>query len=286
MKSLSAPILTALEGDELTFCTCAKITTTQSPQVVTGFTSLDVDLTISGVTYSSMEGYGHTDFQYSTGLAIDNLDLAGLLASAGITDADIQAGVYDYAEINFFMVNYESTSQIIPLSSGHVGEIKTAEAFMAEVRSLAQLMSQTIGNKITADCRHDLGDTNCGVALAGFTSTGTITSQSGDRVNFADTSRTESSTYFKYGLLTWTSGNNAGYSMEVKTYTLGGSPQAGSFELFLPMPYDIQVGDGYSVYAGCDKFKATCKNVFNNLVNFGGFPHCPTQNAIAKPGGQ
>ena len=328
-----------------------------------------------------------------------------------------------------FQTNWADTSQIIPLKYGHLGEVRTNDAFLAEFRSLSQLLSQTIGSVITADCRAELGDSDCGVQVGdqptlfrywrlyttanngdAFTqvfdfqgasitggdnvfSGGTPISSTGanperafdssittswgttggdmpnyigydfgdgngvslaeirlicnsaavieqrapkdfsvqhsddgvtwttassftgetswgngeirtfavaevitsspyrvtgsvvsvtDRSKFTDTARTEADDYFKYGLLTWTSGLNNGYSMEVKNYTLS----TGEFELFEPMPYAIAVADTYSVYAGCDKFFSTCKDKFSNVVNFRGEPHVPTQDQISTFGGQ
>lgn len=42
--------------------------------------------------------------------------------------------------------------------------------------------------------------------------------------------------------------------------------------------YSLAVGDDVKVFAGCDHLKTTCKNKFNNLNNFGGFPYIPTVN--------
>lgn len=69
------------------------------------------------------------------------------------------------------------------------------------------------------------------------------------------------------GVLTWTTGNNAGLSYPVK------GQDATSIELFIPTMANIQPGDNFSVTAGCDKTFETCKLKFSNAVNFGGFPH-------------
>jgi hypothetical protein len=58
-----------------------------------------------------------------------------------------------------------------------------------------------------------------------------------------------------------------------------------------PFPYTPEVGDTYSVYAGCNKTKATCRDKFDNVVNptsggFGGFDFIPGQDEMNKFGGQ
>jgi len=47
------------------------------------------------------------------------------------------------------------------------------------------------------------------------------------------------------------------------------------------MPFDDEVvGKQVIVYAGCDKTPQTCKNKFNNLQNFRGFPYIPVKNPV------
>lgn len=84
--------------------------------------------------------------------------------------------------------------------------------------------------------------------------------------------------YFDNGVITFTSGNNNGLQMEVRSYV------PGQLTLFQPMPYLCQVGDTYSLHAGCDKTNNTCKTRFNNIVNFRGFPFLGGQDQLAQVG--
>ncbi len=76
-----------------------------------------------------------------------------------------------------------------------------------------------------------------------------------------------------------TSGANAGQKCEVKRY------QAPQFTLSEPYAQPIQVGDGYSVIAGCDKRFDTCSGRFLNALNFRGRPHVPGTDRILKTAG-
>ncbi len=111
--------------------------------------------------------------------------------------------------------------------------------------------------------------------LAAYTVTGTLTSVTAAYV-FADAARTELGDYFSHGLLTFTSGANAGLSMEVREYN------AGKFTLFLPMPHAIAIGDAYSAVAGCDKYVDTCIGRFCNALNFRGEPHVPGMDRVLE----
>jgi uncharacterized phage protein (TIGR02218 family) len=86
--------------------------------------------------------------------------------------------------------------------------------------------------------------------------------------------RSEADAWFDYGLLTWQTGANQGISTEIKKFS------SGTFVLWLPAPFNIVVGDQYQLYAGCDKRMRSCSNKFNNISNFGGFPHLPGLDAI------
>lgn len=74
--------------------------------------------------------------------------------------------------------------------------------------------------------------------------------------------------WFNYGLLTWETGNNAGYSIEVKDWV----QSTNTVTIYLPAIYDVQVGDKFRMYAGCNKSDAHCIGKFNNFINFRGEP--------------
>jgi hypothetical protein len=49
------------------------------------------------------------------------------------------------------------------------------------------------------------------------------------------------------------------------------------------MPFEVVVGDAYSLLPGCRKRLAEdCRDKFNNVVNFRGFPHVPGINRLAS----
>lgn len=114
------------------------------------------------------------------------------------------------------------------------------------------------------------------VTIYAMTLTGTVTAVTSKRV-FADSARAEATDHFLGGLLTWTSGNNTGKSMEVKTFD--GTTKY--FDLMLPMFQTIQIGDTFSVYIGCTKDKDTCRDKFGNIHNYRGEPFVPQTAAVA-----
>jgi uncharacterized phage protein (TIGR02218 family) len=274
MKTVSAALKAHLEGTLLTVCTLWKVTRTDG--LVFGFTDHDRDVTYSGVTYLAATGHSPSSIKTTAQLSVDNLEVQAMLSSSTITEADIYAGLWDYAEVLIELANYNDlTMGSMILRKGWLGNIKTGRHnFIAELRGMMQPLQQMIGRIYSPGCDADLGDARCGVVLGNFTVTGNVTT--GGSVNsFIDTVRAEANGYFEGGLVTWTLGDNATYSMEVKK-----SYANGLITLQQAMPNVIAVADEYSMSAGCDKLRATCVSKFSNVVNFRGFPDLPGRDAM------
>jgi len=274
---IGASLLAHYALDTTTLATCWKVTRVDAQ--VFGFTSAAQDLLLSGVTYAAATGFTPTNIETNAALSVDNLEVNSVLDASAVTEADLLAGVWDYATVEIFEVNWaDLTMGVNQLRKGHLGEVRVGRSeFFAELRGLAQALQQEIGRLLMPACPYDLGDASCSVTLASYTVTGTLTAVAGN-ANFTDSARAEATDYFTYGKITWTGGLNDGLSMEVKAFTSGGV-----FELQLPMPYTVAVGDTYSVSAGCNKllklddgsYGGDCKVKFNNVVNFGGFAELP-----------
>lgn len=281
MKTASTALQTHLASEVTTLCTCWKATLKNG--TVYGFTNHDQDIAFESVTYKAAAGFTPSDIQTNSTLAVPGLDVEGVLSADAITEADLVAGRWDFAEITIFLLNWADLTQgSMSLARGKIGEVSLHRSrFVAEMRGLAQAFSTQIGELYSPSCRASLGDTRCKVSMAAYTFTGSVTSVTGRDV-FADSTRTQADAYFAYGELTWTSGANTGLKMEVRTWVNSSK----TFSLFLPMPYDIAVGDAYSVTAGCDRLFGTCQTTFGNAVNFRGEPHVPGMGKLMKFGGQ
>ena len=153
MKTLNPALTTHLAGEVTTLATCWKLT--RRDATVLGFTDHDRDITYSGVTYVAATGFSPSAIANSAALNVDNLDVEGMLSSGSITEADILAGLYDFAQIEIFMLNYNDLTQgILKLRRGWLGEVSlTRQHFTAEGRGLTQLLSQDIGESVSPSCR-------------------------------------------------------------------------------------------------------------------------------------
>lgn len=268
MRTASSNLTAHLASEVTTLAACWKLTLTDG--TVMGFTDHTSDLTISSQLYTASTGFSPTSIETKDKFAVDNLDVAGILDAAAITEADIMAGKYDFAEIEIFMVNVADLTQgIILHRRGWLGEVSLKNGqFIAEVRGLAQKLSQNIVELYSPTCRAVLGDGRCKVNLAGFTASGAVDTVTSRQVFISD-SMTQAAGYFSGGEVEWLTGANAGRRMEIKEFSNT------QFTLVLPMPNNIAAGDTFNAVAGCDKTFETCVAKFNNAVNFRGEPHVP-----------
>ena len=123
MKELSTAMAAHVRGHVTTLATCWKIT--RRDGTVMGFTDHDTDITFESVTYIAASGFTPSAVASSAALNVDDLDVEGMLSAGAITETDLLAGVYDYAEIDVFQVNYaDLTMGTIHLRTGWLGEVQ------------------------------------------------------------------------------------------------------------------------------------------------------------------
>lgn len=93
-----------------------------------------------------------------------------------------------------------------------------------------------------------------------------------DRKVFTATTMAGAGGTFETGLIWWISGANAGLKNQIRTWNSGTQ----QVKLYFRQPYDIQVGDRFIYVRSCQRrFNEDCVTVFQNGINFRGFPHLP-----------
>lgn len=165
-RTVSTALKNHLAQECTTLATCWTVTRRDGLQYY--FTDLDVDITFEGNVYRSMYGYNRTAVSGTAGFKVDELDLTGFFADDSLQASDMRNGLFDFAEVLIFIVNYEDISQgRMILRRGNLGEVEMTPsgAFRAELRGLSQRLSQQIGEKYQAECRADLGDSRCKIPI-------------------------------------------------------------------------------------------------------------------------
>ena len=266
-----------------TLCNLLKITRTDTVEL--GITDLDIDVIYDGLTYRAISGYTPTNYSSNDQLSVNSADVEGLLSSVGVTRDDIRAGLYDGARIDCYVYDYVAETLSKYLAAGYWGEATVNHGsgrYVAEFRSLAHKLQQPIGEVVSPLCLAEFGDSltanRCKLVLATYTTTGAVDSTTDSR-HFVDATLSTVGQY-NGGVVTWTSGLNDGYSMEVKGHAAGGS-----IELFLAMPNSITIADTFSISQGCDKTLATCRDTYDNVINRRAFDYLPGERSLTERAG-
>lgn len=297
MRTLSDAAAAHLAGSVTTLAVCWRVTR-RDGQLILG-TQHDADLVVQTGTYAgtylASAAITGSSVRSTSDMSVDNMEVNGAvpldLTLSDLSPADIEAGLFDDAEVVLFLVDWNDPDdwQIV-LRTGSIGSIsRTSEGqYKTELRGLAQRLTQKIIRTYGSSCDAELGDARCKIDLDVLVVSGTVTAVVNNRefsVAWSGSPQPEAG-YFNGGKLTWLTGDNTNFSMEIKNDASMDSPP-GSVLLFLPMTRDVQVGDTFEARPGCDKSAAMCKGRFSNLVNFQGYgAWVPGPSELVTFGGQ
>lgn len=262
---------------------------TRTDGVVYGFTTLDVPVLCRGVMCYPCDSLMATAAEHSTMLGTaGDMEATGIISDSGISAEDIQAGLFDRATIEVWNQPWDNVNDEIPfrIAAGTLGSVTFGlNQYTFQVRTDAAKLKQTaLLETYTPGCRYQFGnqrDSRCPVDLTTITVSGAVdatvvanSSTMSTRRAFIDSTRAEAPGFFNFGRLTWLTGDNAGYSSEVK------SSDGSTIVLWDTMPNIIQIGDTYDIHPGCDKTKNGHLLYNADMVDFGGFPDVPGQDSI------
>ncbi|MEP5699541.1 MAG: DUF2163 domain-containing protein [Sneathiella sp.] len=279
MKDLSNALENHIQQEVTSFCSGWKIERQDGQTFF--FTDHDQDLVINGDQYISSEGYDRTALKGSSGTDTDELEINGFLRHDALAEEELRAGLFDYAQIHFFLVNWQNPEEgNVPLRKGWIGEVSWTDGFFqAELRGLSDALKRQIGAVYTPECQADLGDRRCKLDLIAMTTSDIVQSVIDSRtLLLTDFNGLDAD--FAGGILTFTSGRNAGRKIEIEKWQLSTK----TVTLFLEAPFEPQEGDTVDLSPGCDKRFITCRGRFSNQLNFRGFPHIPGTDALTETG--
>jgi len=278
MKAIPAALQAHLDEGTTTLAWCWRIA--RGDGVVFGFTDHDRVLSFVGTDFEPESGLSAAEIRSSADLSVDAQDAEGVLSSDRITELD---GRWDNAEVEVWRVHWRAVGQRVLIRRGAIGQIRRGRlAFVAEIRSLAHVLGQTVGRTFQATCDAALGDARCGVDLEdpAYRGSGTVMAPARDRAFTASGLGGFASGRFALGTVEWTVGDNAGRRAEVAGHVRDGG--AVTIALLEAPVRPIAAGDAFVIRAGCDKRIETCAAKFANVANFRGFPHIPGQDTVLR----
>lgn len=275
MRTIDPAFQAHLSGDATTTCHCWRVI--RRDGTVLGFTEHDHDLTFSGTSYLAASGFSASDGEEAAGLPAATITVAGGFSSEAISEADLNAGRYDGARVEVYLVNWADPAQHLLLKVQEIGEVtRQTGQFQAELRSFAARLSEPQGRIYTKRCDAVLGDSRCGIdlGLPQYRAEGRIAAVVDATRLLLSGVGTVAANFFAGGKLTLTGGANAGLSLDIDSH----ETTSAGLQIMLWLPLETsppEAGDAVVLTAGCDKSFATCRAKFANQDNFRGFPHMP-----------
>ena len=268
--------MTWLESELGTIALCWRVE--RRDGVTIGLTAHDRDLAIDGLTYRAAPGMTPSAVTRSAGLDADSMDVTGALTSSAISEDDLLAGRWDGARVALFATDWRDPAECVSLGEGVIGAVETrGDALTAELRGVAASLERPVVEETSPECRAELGDARCRVAMAGRRRFARVVEMDGAMLTLDMAEPVANG--WGGGRLRWFSGANSGLEdavarSEGESVTLRRAPR---FE-----------GGGALVelIEGCDKSIATCAARFGNALNFRGEPYLPGVDLLTRyPGG-
>jgi uncharacterized phage protein (TIGR02218 family) len=238
------------------------------------------DVKISGQWYYS--GYDFTGIESGTTFTPSSIDLKSFIGFAGTTEASLMAGVFDNARAYVFATDWNNpVVDYEPITQAVFGKIQLEDnKYTVEWMTLIDLLNQTVGFTYSVQCPLEFGGQEaygCGVDAVALRVTGTITTVYNQQY-FADSGLSADPDYFRNGKLWITSGDNNG----IPPKTILGS-ETTDFSTIDPFPYEVQVGDTYTLEPGCIKSFGACL-AHNNMARRGGYDFVPGETILKTVG--
>lgn len=264
-----------LEGTLTSIALCWRIE--RRDGVTIGLTAHDRDLTTGGLVYRAAPGMTPSAIQRSASLDAGSMDVTGALSSAAISEADLLAGRWDGARVAIFATDWTAPGAQVTLGEGTIGAIETGDGMLtAELKGIAAALERPVVEETSPECRAELGDRRCRVAMAGRRRFARVTEIDG-AVLTLDAEEPVPNCYGG-GRLRWFGGANSGLEDAI-------ARSDGAVVTLRRAPRFDSLGR-VELIEGCDKSLATCGARFGNVLNFRGEPYLPGTDLLTRyPGG-
>lgn len=264
-------LLDHLAENSTTLCLFGKITSVPywgSESI--GFTNNTRDVTLSAhddLVFRSAPSLTPSVVEMVLGTESANMENVLQFDSDAITEADIEAGKWNYAKIELWLMNWNALEMGELVVASHVfGEINNYGTFFkVETEGKNSLLQNQFGNVTQRLCRiAHVGTETCQLDLDGTTSDGfsitarlEVTLQTDKYQIVLNREEDVPDDFYNNGKMTALTGLNAGLSREVKSGTGEGTEDV-IVTLKRPFPFPIAPGEEVDMLIGDDKTLERC----------------------------
>lgn len=270
------------------FATCWQIT--RSDSTILRLTDHSEQLYIGASYYKPAGGANASAIASEAGMKPQNLDIVGIIDSNEITTDDLRAGLYRGAEVIQYLVDWMYPwSGYFETNYYTIGSVTfSGNVYTAELLGPTHQLEKLTGRVASKRCDYVLGQHPCGVNMASFNwDAQEVLTVQYPRHTFRSDPDVGSphpsgvSHMWIGAVIDWDSGNNSGLSSVVAEYTTG----TREFTLYEPLPYDIEIGDEFTIYNTCNHDATACSSsikAYYQMKEYGGLPDMPGLNETIK----
>ena len=282
MKPASAALIALLNGSEQFVMADLYTFTLAGGATVLRYSAAPTAIAANGYLFAAGPKFERSKTKVVIGTQVDELDIkiypepTDLVGSTPFLEAAWQ-GQFDGALLQLeraFMGaegGYgDTTAGTVILFSGRISDIDCSRTGVEiKCRSHLELLNIQMPRRLwQSSCTHVFGDAMCLFNRSSLAIT--FAGGSGSTTTVIEGAPMTTTPYAQ-GTIIAVTGANAGYSRTISSFVSGG---AVTVKLAFLSP--VAAGDQFQLLPGCDRTLATCTNVFNNAVHFGGFPYIPT----------
>ncbi len=263
--------------------TCRAWSVKRRDGVEYGFTDHDRDISFDGIVFRAETGMSAGMLQQSLGTAVDNTHAMGALRDDAITEKDIAAGRFDGADVVIYLVNWSNVDQRVIRFRGSFGAIEYGHGtFKVEIRSLTEALNQPSGRVYQSSCPAVLGDHECKIDTSKleYSITTKILGVGRDGEYSVGLLPQFDDQWFQKGRVTIVDGEAYGLSAIVKADKVADGQRR--MTVWPDFGIRPQIGDEIRLVVGCNKLDTTCRDKFDNFLNFRGFPNIPSADWIVS----
>jgi len=299
MRNIPIQLLNHKKQSATTLCWLIQVIPKSGEKV--GMTTLDRDVVYNdgsgSLRYSAPVGFQPANIAASAEAGVDTSEFQSLVMpeyETPITEEQVNAGIYDYAQFVIYEVNYENLGQgHWVVMSGTLGQMRSVNgmSIFGELRSQLDAYRKMINQLDSRTCRAKFGSQQeeerypCGYDTSTLWVDATVTSVGVENTRTFTSTASAAPGFYVPGIVRWTSGKNNGRTVELEE-SLGD----GTLSMRFTTPYAVQVGDTFEIRQDCNKFPdATgCRKWFGpEWVNhFRGEPYIPIgdEGQLMTPG--
>jgi uncharacterized phage protein (TIGR02218 family) len=279
MKAASPALIALLSGGDQ-FIMADLYTITLVGGAVLRYSAAPTALSANGYLFALGPKFERLKTKVVIGTQVDELEVlvypepTALIGGVPILEGAWQ-GQLDGALLQLeraFMPSYGDTSPgTVVLFAGRISDIDcTRTGIDLKCRSHLELLNIQMPRRLwQSSCTHVFGDAMCQFNRSQLQATfaaGTGSTQT----QIATSLNPIPPNLYIQGTIIGVSGANGGSSRSVANMA------SGWVYVKLAFLSPVLPGDEFQLLPGCDRTIATCTNVFNNAIHFGGFPYIPT----------